>query len=61
MDAGMEGRRRRLPGEERKKTRWPFLARRLESSKNGRRWPMASHGSITMWSCFPESSAMKAK
>ncbi|KAG0478585.1 hypothetical protein HPP92_013304 [Vanilla planifolia] len=36
MDGRREGRKRRLPGEARKETQLPFLARRLESSKKGR-------------------------
>ena len=35
------------PGVETKDTRWPRDARRSASSRNGSRWPSASHGQST--------------
>lgn len=48
--------RSRFLGLEMNEILWPFRAKYFDSSKNGRRWPMASHGNITMWRFLLSSS-----
>lgn len=47
-EGGILGSLERFLGVERKEICWPFEAKRLERWWKGMRWPMASHGNMTI-------------
>ncbi|MFS8016391.1 hypothetical protein Hanom_Chr15g01368131 [Helianthus anomalus] len=58
VDSAFSGRRSMFLGVDMKEMLWPLEAISFASSRNGIRWPNASHGSIAMWSLTSPFSAM---